>query len=84
MPYRCTAHNALPVDGLKDKVAFKHLMLLGGGGGRGDAAEDDRLPVAHTCSSEIELPDYSSGERLREKLLRALQEMEGGGGFYVQ
>ena len=33
---------------------------------------------------QVDLPDYSSGERLREKVLRAMQEMEGGGGFSVQ
>ena len=33
---------------------------------------------------QVELPDYSSGERLREKVLRALHEMEGGGGFFVE
>ena len=122
----CTAFNALPIDGLKEKVTFKHLVghLVGGGGGGGDAAADVWLPVAHTCSYEVELldystltpprihprtpsayaqqpwyvhvhiitlsslqvelPNYSSGERLREKVLRALQEMEGGGGFSVQ
>ena len=75
----CTAQNALPVDGLKEKITFKHFVA-----GGCDVAKDDRLPVAHTCSYEVELPDYSSGERLREKLLRAMQEMEGGGGFSVQ
>lgn len=81
----CTAQNALPVDGLKEKITFKHFVSGGGGGGSGrDATADERLPVAHTCSFEVELPDYSSGEPLREKLLRAMQEMEGGGGFAVQ
>ena len=74
----CTAFNALPIDGLKENVTFKYSV------GSCDAAADERLPVAHTCSSEVALPDYSSGERLGEKLLRALQEMEGGGGFTVQ
>ena len=70
------------MDGLKQKVTFKHFVTRGGGGEL--VAEDERLPVAHTCSYEVELPDYSSAEPLREKLLRALQEMEGGGGFAVQ
>ena len=62
----CTAQNALPMDGLKEKVTFKHFVGSGGGGGGGggdggrDAAADERLPVAHTCSYEVELPDYSS------------------------
>ena len=84
----CTARNALPVDGLNEKVTFKHSVgsggADGGGGGDRDATADARLPVAHTCSYEVALPNYSSGEWLREKVLRALQEMEGGGGFSVQ
>ena len=54
----CTAQNALPVDGLKEKVTFKHFVGGGGGGDGGgggrDAAADERLPVAHTCSYEVE------------------------------
>ena len=51
---------------------------------KGDGSPDDRLPVAHTCSHEIDLPDYSSAEVLRERLFRAIREMEAGGGFNVR
>ena len=37
------------------------------------------LPSSHTCFNTLLLPDYSSGEKLRERLLRALQECEGFG-----
>ena len=63
----CTAQNALPMDGLKEKVTFKHFVGSGGGDGGGgggdggrDAAADERLPVAHTCSYEVELPGLAT------------------------
>ena len=70
----CTGKNALPVDGLRTKVVFRCDALCA----------DDHLPEAHTCSHEVELPDYTSLATLRGKLLRALDEMEAGGGFDVQ
>ncbi|KAI0666580.1 hypothetical protein C8Q78DRAFT_1176707 [Trametes maxima] len=42
----------------------------------GDA---DRLPQAHTCFNQIDLPQYSSYEMLRQQLLLAINE--GGEGF---
>ncbi|KAL4252810.1 UPL family protein [Abortiporus biennis] len=42
----------------------------------GDA---DRLPQAHTCFNQIDLPQYSSYEMLRQQLLLAIHE--GGEGF---
>ncbi|EJD02952.1 uncharacterized protein FOMMEDRAFT_107991 [Fomitiporia mediterranea MF3/22] len=41
--------------------------------------EPDRLPQAHTCFNQIDLPEYSSYERLRHQLLLAINE--GGEGF---
>ena len=40
------------------------------------------LPVAHTCSSEVELPAYSSCDVLERQLKRALEDMASGGGFH--
>jgi hypothetical protein len=37
----------------------------------------DSLPRAHTCFNQIVLPEYSSKEMMREKLLFALTETEG-------
>ncbi|KAF9227402.1 hypothetical protein BS17DRAFT_727628 [Gyrodon lividus] len=39
----------------------------------------DRLPQAHTCFNQIDLPQYSSYEMLRQQLLLAINE--GGEGF---
>ncbi|CAE7209973.1 unnamed protein product [Rhizoctonia solani] len=41
--------------------------------------ESDRLPQAHTCFNQIDLPQYSSYEKLRTQLLLAINE--GGEGF---
>ncbi|KAG6844702.1 hypothetical protein H0H87_004578 [Tephrocybe sp. NHM501043] len=41
--------------------------------------ESDRLPQAHTCFNQIDLPQYTSYEMLRQQLLMAINE--GGEGF---
>jgi E3 ubiquitin-protein ligase HUWE1 len=41
----------------------------------------DQLPVSHTCSKELEMPEYSSKNILRDKLLIAIEE--GNQGFYI-
>ncbi|KAI9068310.1 hypothetical protein FKP32DRAFT_1587710 [Trametes sanguinea] len=41
--------------------------------------DPDRLPQAHTCFNQIDLPQYSSYEMLRQQLLLAINE--GGEGF---
>ncbi|KAI0699215.1 hypothetical protein BC835DRAFT_1412679 [Cytidiella melzeri] len=41
--------------------------------------EVDRLPQAHTCFNQIDLPQYSSYEMLRQQVLLAIHE--GGEGF---
>jgi E3 ubiquitin-protein ligase HUWE1 len=42
---------------------------------------DDRLPTAHTCFNQLDLPSYSSEEVLRSRLLLALREGSEGFGF---
>ena len=39
------------------------------------------LPSAHTCFNQLDLPEYSSEEMLREKLLIAIREGSEGFGF---
>lgn len=41
--------------------------------------DTDRLPTAHTCFNAFLLPDYSSKDKLREKLLIAINNAEGFG-----
>ena len=66
-----TSLNALPCNGLKDKIKIKLWP---------DATEID-LPSVHTCTHEIHLPAYSSQEQLREKLLKAVELTRGGFGI---
>lgn len=40
-----------------------------------------RLPSAHTCFNQLDLPEYSSAEVLSERLLRAVRECSVGFGF---
>jgi len=39
------------------------------------------LPSAHTCFNQLDLPEYSSQEELRDKLLMAIREGSEGFGF---
>ncbi len=39
------------------------------------------LPAAHTCFNQLDLPEYSSEEMMREKLLTACQFGSEGFGF---
>jgi len=41
----------------------------------------DRLPSAHTCFNQLDLPEYDSYERLRKQLLFAIREGSEGFGF---
>ncbi|CAA2959517.1 E3 ubiquitin- ligase UPL1 isoform X1 [Olea europaea subsp. europaea] len=41
----------------------------------------ERLPSAHTCFNQLDLPEYSSKEQLQERLLLAIHEANEGFGF---
>eukprot|EP00252_Welwitschia_mirabilis_P015868 TRINITY_DN35256_c0_g1_i1.p1 TRINITY_DN35256_c0_g1~~TRINITY_DN35256_c0_g1_i1.p1 ORF type:complete len:3600 (-),score=671.44 TRINITY_DN35256_c0_g1_i1:388-11187(-) len=41
----------------------------------------DRLPSAHTCFNQLDLPEYTSKEQLEERLLLAIHEGSEGFGF---
>ncbi|KZS98333.1 hypothetical protein SISNIDRAFT_546300 [Sistotremastrum niveocremeum HHB9708] len=43
--------------------------------------DPDRLPQAHTCFNQIDLPQYTSYEKLRAQLLLAITEGSTGFGF---
>lgn len=43
------------------------------------AGDDNFLPVAHTCFNLLDLPAYATREKLRFKLLQAIQGTEGFG-----
>jgi len=42
---------------------------------------DGKLPAAHTCFNQLDLPVYASAEELREKLTFAIKEGSEGFGF---
>jgi E3 ubiquitin-protein ligase HUWE1 len=41
----------------------------------------ERLPSAHTCFNQLDLPEYQSKEQLQERLLLAIHEASEGFGF---
>lgn len=41
----------------------------------------DRLPSAHTCFNQLDLPEYDSKEQLAERLMMAIHEGHEGFGF---
>ena len=65
-----TALTALPCGGLKEPI---QLRLYEG-------ATDGDLPECHTCTHEVHLPPYSSSQKLREKLLKAVEHRHDGFG----
>ncbi|XP_012279942.1 ubiquitin-protein ligase E3A isoform X2 [Orussus abietinus] len=42
-------------------------------------SDSDRLPIAHTCFNVLLLPDYSSLEKLQDRLLKAINYSKGFG-----
>jgi len=42
-------------------------------------SDSDRLPSAHTCFNHLLLPDYATKEKLKERLLTAINNAEGFG-----
>jgi hypothetical protein len=41
--------------------------------------DSERLPSAHTCFNHLLIPEYSSKEKLQQKLLLAITNSEGFG-----
>ncbi|RHZ80315.1 hypothetical protein Glove_137g73 [Diversispora epigaea] len=46
-----------------------------------DFAKPDRLPSAHTCFNQLDIPEYEDYEQLRKQLLLAISEGTTGFGF---
>ncbi|XP_063858013.1 probable E3 ubiquitin-protein ligase HERC4 isoform X2 [Scylla paramamosain] len=63
-----TGTDRVPILGLK---ALK-LMIQ-------STADDSFLPFAHTCITQLNLPKYNTKEKLKYKLLQAVQQSEGFG-----
>ena len=74
----CTGRSTLPIHGdlePKVKVVLDDV---------GTGPVDQRLPVAHTCSHEIDLPPYSSVAVLSQQLNRALDAFDADPSFYEE
>lgn len=41
--------------------------------------DSDRLPTAHTCFNVLLLPEYSSKEKLKDRLVKAINYYQGFG-----
>ncbi|VDN03027.1 unnamed protein product [Thelazia callipaeda] len=46
-----------------------------------DSRSPDRLPTAHTCFNQLDLPQYDTYDKLRQMLLLAVRECTEGFGF---
>lgn len=64
-----TGSDRAPVGGLGTMM----FMIMRQGGNK------DQLPTAHTCFNHLILPDYSTREKLKEKLKIAINNAEGFG-----
>ncbi|KAI0766838.1 hypothetical protein BD413DRAFT_614840 [Trametes elegans] len=71
-----TGTSRVPLGGFVDLQGVQGTQRFSIHKAYGDA---DRLPQAHTCFNQIDLPQYSSYEMLRQQLLLAINE--GGEGF---
>ena len=63
----CTGSDRVPIKGLGN---LNFVISRNG-------ADQERLPSAHTCFQHLLLPEYTTKERLRKQLLKAMQETEG-------
>ena len=64
----CTSLSALPSGGLAEKITLKLYSDV----------DETTLPMVHTCTREIHLPEYQSIRQVQAKLLQALDHCEDG------
>ena len=65
----CTGSDRVPINGLGQLALTisKH------------GSDDHKLPTSHTCFNHLLLPEYSSRDILKNRLLTAIQNSEGFG-----
>eukprot|EP00602_Paraphysomonas_sp_CaronLab_P004577 CAMPEP_0185036162 /NCGR_PEP_ID=MMETSP1103-20130426/28714_1 /TAXON_ID=36769 /ORGANISM="Paraphysomonas bandaiensis, Strain Caron Lab Isolate" /LENGTH=4103 /DNA_ID=CAMNT_0027573585 /DNA_START=26 /DNA_END=12337 /DNA_ORIENTATION=+ len=73
-----TGTSKVPLDGFANLQGMRGVQRFSIHRAYGDSAN---LPTAHTCFNQLDLPEYSSQEELREKLLLAIKEGSEGFGF---
>jgi len=71
-----TGTSRVPLDGFNALQGVQGVQRFSIHRAYGDS---DRLPQAHTCFNQIDLPSYTSYEKLRTQILLAINE--GGEGF---
>lgn len=64
-----TGTDRAPIGGLKQL----NMIIIKNG------SDSDRLPTSHTCFNTLLLPEYSSKEKLKERLLKAITHAKGFG-----
>lgn len=64
-----TGSDRIPVGGLR-----KLKLVIAKNG-----PDSDRLPTAHTCFNVLLLPEYSSVEKLKDRLIKAISYSKGFG-----
>jgi len=72
-----TGSTKVPIDGFKALHGMNGIQRfqIHRSGGR------DRLPTAHTCFNQLDLPEYSSFKVMQERILAAIREGSQGFGF---
>lgn len=73
-----TGTSKVPLEGFKGLVGMRGLQKFSIHKAYGT---DSTLPSAHTCFNQLDLPEYSSEEILKEKLTYAINEASEGFGF---
>lgn len=68
----------VPLDGFANLQGMRGTQRFSIHKAYGDSS---KLPTAHTCFNQLDLPVYTSKEELREKLLLAIKEGSEGFGF---
>lgn len=69
------------LQGMRGTQKFTIHKAYGGVADESGGSTGIRLPTAHTCFNQLDLPVYSTQEELREKLLMAIKEGSEGFGF---
>ena len=69
------------LQGMRGTQMFLIHKAYGGTDDCASGAGAARLPSAHTCFNQLDLPVYSTMEELREKLTIAIKEGSEGFGF---
>ncbi|GAM25816.1 hypothetical protein SAMD00019534_089910 [Acytostelium subglobosum LB1] len=59
----------IPMQGLERPLSIIHIP------------KSEKLPTSHTCSYQLDLPDYSDFDTLKKKLLQMLDWLDSGFGF---